>query len=204
MLERHGFLVLAPLAVFAALVFAGGGIVTSVAQEESPSPPAGQGRIVGKLYRNGGKEVVGGARVVAVHLDTAVEYASGPSDEGGRFELTGLPYGYFNLGVETPEGMFVANQVINVPPNGKVTAVFRLVPYEGRSPSWWAGRERREGLRPGEEATGIAEVDASLRGRDFWKSPRGIAVIAGGGGAVLLAIASGSDPSNPFASPSSP
>ena len=56
-----------------------------------------------------------------------------------------------------------------------------------------------EGLRVGlvgiakaDDCIGHAQVFEKPSGREFWRSPKGIAIIAGIGGVALLAIAAGS------------
>lgn len=157
------------------------------AKADKNAEPAG-GRILGKIFAVDGKTPVPGATVRAVPLQGEKAAASAPSDAKGQFELSGLAFGYFDLVVEAPGGTFIANQVVNVPPAGKLVVQFSLTPYDDKSPSWWAGREPRP-LPGGGTATGSAEMRQSPRGAEFWKSPKGIAVLAGIGGAVLLAIA---------------
>ena len=44
-----------------------------------------------------------------------------------------------------------------------------------------------------QEPSGVAELRRKPKGREFWRSPKGVAIIAGIGGAGLLAIALGSE-----------
>ena len=43
------------------------------------------------------------------------------------------------------------------------------------------------------EPSGVAEVRRKLRGREYWRSPGGVAILSGIGGVALLALAAGSD-----------
>ena len=54
------------------------------------------------------------------------------------------------------------------------------------------------------EPVGVAVVSEKATGREFWRGPKGIAILAGLGGAALLAFAAGGGNDEPTASPSSP
>ena len=175
--------------------------VAAPSPEKTPAPTGG--RISGKVFAADGKTAVASAVVKAVPLQGGDTVASSPTGAKGEFALDGLAFGYYDLIVEAPSGTFIANQVVNVPPSGKLVVQFSLTPYAEKSPSWWAGREPRA-LPGGGSATGSAELRQSKRGTEFWKTPGGIAVIAGVGGVALLAIASGGGGYSSTASASTP
>lgn len=185
----------------AILVLVSGFPVAAKSPEKDPEPTGG--RISGKVFAADGKTAVGAAVVKAVPLQGGETRASSPSNAKGEFSLDGLTFGYYDLIVEAASGTYIANQVVNVPPSGKLVIQFALTPYGEKSPSWWAGREPRA-LPGGGTATGSAELRQRQRGAEFWKSPGGIAVIAGIGGVALLAIASGGGYSSTTASASTP
>jgi hypothetical protein len=142
---------------------------------------------------------VSGARVLAYHLSSEEVFDSGATDPKGAYDITGLPYGYFDVAVETPQGLYVADQVVNVAPSGKVTLTLNLYPYtearadDGRS---FPGTEQ--------EPVGQARVGDQGKGGSFWKSPKGYATMAAGGAALLLLVAGGDDNDGGTTSPSSP
>lgn len=148
---------------------------------------SGTSVIEGKILAADGKAAVSGATVLAYHLSTEKVYRSQSTGSNGQFQLGSLPYGYYDLAVETKGGQYVGNQVVNVPPAGKVSVVFSLTPF--------ADQASRQSARPfpGSEATsqGLAKLEQKSSGGSFWKSPKGVAVLAGTGGVVLLALASG-------------
>lgn len=172
------------------------------AREESAAAP-GSAEIVGKVRAAGGKKAVAGAVVRAYHLDTATVYTAEPTGAKGRYRFRRLPHGYFEMSVETADGLFVGDHVVNLPPAGKVAVSFTLSPYAEGAPGPWQGSDPREVLGLDRTASGRADLEEGRRGREFWKSPTGVAIIAGGAGAALLSLASGSDPFRPV-SPTDP
>ena len=168
----------------------------AVAAEE-PTGTAGTARLLGGVTDASGKAAPG-CTVMAYHLSSAQTFSSAPTDARGHFELTGLPYGYFDVAVKSPDGLFVASEVVNVPPGGKVSVTMTLVPGTAGSaePRGFAGLDER--------AVGVAEIGKRQSGGAFLKSPTGLAILGGVGGAALLALAlSGGDDEEP-ASPSNP
>jgi len=167
-------------------------------------PASGEtARILGTIFGPDGKSKVAGAVVHAYHLSSERSFSSAPTGPDGRYQINDLPYGYFDLAVETPTGLFVANQVANVPPAAKAVLSFTLQTYEDQAAG---GEEEERRAFPGAETppSGTASVQQRLTGRDFWRSPKGIAILGGAGGAVLLAIAASGGGSEPQASVSTP
>jgi hypothetical protein len=184
-----------------ALVAPGSGFLAAAKGSDAKSEGAD---IQGKVFRADGKTAVSGAVVTAYLLDAGRTISSPPSRGNGEFELTGLPFGYADLYVETAEGVFAGNQVVNLAPGGKLAVSFQLSTYGERSPAWWSGREPKELPGSGKKPIGIAELRTKVRGREFWRSPGGIATLGAIGGGALLAIAAGSGGSSTAASPSTP
>lgn len=175
------------------------------AQDRPEFPVVGASVVLGRIFESDGKTPSRGAVVHALHLETNQIYQAEPSDEKGHYRLEGVPHGYLDLAVETGEGLFLGNQVINVPPGGKVVVHFTLVAFGDRPSAWWTGEEPREVGWLGRETSGVAELVKKARGREFWTSPKGVAVLSGVGGAALLAIAAGGDGEEaPPVSPSQP
>lgn len=154
--------------------------------------------VSGRILSEAGQPVVG-ARVLAYHLSSEEVFEAGATDAKGAYEIGNLPYGYFDVAVETPQGLYVTDQVVNVPPAGKVVLTLNLYPYSEASTE--EGRSF-----PGTDSVpvGVARVQEKPKGGDFWKSPKGIATIAGSAAAVLLLVGSGGDDGGGSASPSAP
>jgi hypothetical protein len=154
--------------------------------QHTPEEIKGTAKITGKVIDSDGDEVRG-ARVLAVHLSSSRVFAGEPSRANGEYVITGLPYGYFDLAVEIAEEIYVSNRVVNVAPAGTAAVIFTLVPFDPTT----------EGLtrpHPGSDAkpAGIARLRTKAKGREFWRSPKGVAIVSGVAGVGLLAIAAGS------------
>lgn len=155
--------------------------------QDSAAAETRESRITGKVVRPDGTPVRG-ATIMAYHLASEQIFSSSPAGADGEFEISGLPFGYFDLAIDTEEGLFVGNQVVNVPPSGKLTLAFTIQPYTTGVDQ--AGREFPGIGRP---SSGVANVKQRATGREFWRGPRGIAIIAGAGGGLLLLAAGGDD-----------
>ena len=147
---------------------------------------SGSSRIAGKFSSGLKFTPSGGATVLSYHLVTGTIFRSQPTAENGRFEVTGLTHGYHDMAVEAPDGLYVANQVVNVPPNGRAVSNFNLQPTgAGESgPRDFPGSDQA--------ASGIARFIE----KSFWRKPKGIAIWTGGTAlAAALLLSLGSDSS---------
>ena len=151
-------------------------------------------RISGKVLSADGKPVAD-AHVMAYHLSTEELYTSAPTGANGEYVLASLPYGYFDLAVETEAGVFAGNQVVNLAPASKMVVHFTTVEFGAGDPA------ARSFPGTGEPSSGMARVREKVTGRQFWASAKGVAILTGGGAAALLYIASSGsddDPASPF------
>jgi len=153
-----------------------------------PADIEGRAKIKGKIVAVDGADGIRGSRVLAYHVSSARMFVSEPAGRGGGFEIRGLPYGYYDLAVETPGGLYPASQVVNVAPSGSLTLVLALAPYQPAT----AGLARKFPERD-VDPSGVVEIRKKLRGREYWRSPGGIAILSGIGGIALLGLAAGSD-----------
>jgi len=179
----------AALVAAIALAFAPA-VAEDPADADADPAASGTGTLVVRVRVGRGLDVsLEGARVLAFHIGEQKVFASDPVGRKGEAQITGLPRGYFDLAVEVGEDVYVASDVVHLPPAGRVLLDLELGEFPPTVP---ADRRRFAGLD--REGEGQAETSRRLRGREFWRSPKGIAILAGGGGAVLLGIAlSGSD-----------
>lgn len=163
------------------------------AMADEPKPAVPNSQIRGKVLGADGRPA-GGVEVLAYHLATEETFTATTNGKG-EFTLPELPYGYFDMAVRTGEGLYVADQVANVSPTGKNMVEFRLQTFSASTQA-----DRR--AFPGADATpvGLARVlDQRMVGESFWRSPKGISILSGGGALVLLAFTGGG--SEPSASP---
>jgi hypothetical protein len=171
------------------------------AQARPKEKTAGEGktRVQGRIVRADGKTAAAQVTVKFVPLLPDSPTTTVATNAKGWFVAEGVPVGYHDLVVEAEGAAFVGNQVINVAPAGRQELEIVIARRAERTESWWSGREIKP-LPGGGEADGIAELRPKLGGKDFWTSPKGLAILGGIGAAVLLAIASGGGGSSASAS----
>ena len=151
-------------ALVAIAVFAN--VVSPVIAQSEDTPPTaatGEGKITGQVAVADNSAVVG-ATIIAYHLSTETVFRSEVTDGKSNFALGELPYGYYDLAVQTADGLFVADQVINVPPSGKASLSMTLSPEmtSDTHPRGFAGLDQA--------ATGVAQVETKGSAGGFWKS----------------------------------
>jgi hypothetical protein len=171
----------------------------AVAKKKKQDAPQGS-RIYGKIHEADGRAGRAGVIVHAYHLATGKTYSSEPSAKDGSFDIPGLPIGYFEIVVETDDGAFVGEQIVGTSPAGKALVLLRLLSYDDQPDSFWATHERREVPGSEDPASGLAALLRKKRGAEFWKSPKGVAIMVGAGTGALLLLVSSSD-DDPDASP---
>jgi hypothetical protein len=166
--------------------------VTPIRADE-PEPAVPNSEIRGKVLGTDG-ESAEEAEVMAYHLATEETFAATTNGKG-EFLMRGLPYGYFDMAIRSADGLYVSNQVANVSPTGKNVVEFRLQTFSASTES-----HRRTFPGADEAPVGLAAViNQRMVGDSFWRGPKGISILAGGGALVLLAFTGGG--SEPAASP---
>jgi hypothetical protein len=153
----------------------------------------GLSELKGKVFASDGSTPVAGSTVRAYHIASGKIYNSKPTDASGSYLLSRLPYGYYDLAVETKDGLFVSTQAINVAPNTKLNVSFSLTAFDER-PEWWEGKEKPQIPAMQEESSGIAKILEKKGPKAFWKSGKGVATILVSSAVVIgLAAAGGGD-----------
>ncbi len=79
------------------------------------SSPAMMSSLAGQIHEADGTTPISGANVLAYDLDSEQVYTSEPTGAEGRYELGSLPHGYYEVGVKTEGGLFLANNVVHLP-----------------------------------------------------------------------------------------
>jgi hypothetical protein len=153
-----------------------------------PPAVAGKGNVRVRVFQGDKKHPVGAAAIRAVHVDSGKTFTAGPCAARRNCEIRGVPYGYLDLAVETPQGIFPGDRLIAIAPGGTLklnlmlTAPHTAPPEQpGETPKWNSGSASAVN-------TEVAQITEQLQGKAFWKSPAGIAVIVGSSAAVLWAI----------------
>ena len=152
---------------------------------DEPEPAVPNSEIRGKVLGTDGKPAAG-VEILAYHLATE-ETFSATTDGKGEFKLGGLPYGYFDMAARSADGLYVSDQVANVSPSGKNIVQFRLQIF---SASIQADRRAFPGAE--EAPIGLAHVvDQRMVGESFWRSAKGISIMAGGGALIGATVGVG-------------
>jgi len=167
-----------------------GALLPLRAQEPEPAQqPTGHTVLQGKVVDSAGKRGVEGAVVLAYHLSTERMFRSEPASSNGSYRIEGLLSGYYDLAVEGPDGLFVGSNVVNIPPGSKAVLNFTMTPFGAATASADA-RQSFPGLDS--PSSGTATIMRKGTKKDFWRSAKGVAILAGTGGVILLVIASDS------------
>jgi hypothetical protein len=158
---------------------------------KAPKPAPGS-RLEGRVLAADGKSAARGVIVEVRPLGGGEPHRSKPTDRKGRFDIRGLPYGWSEVLVSAPEGGFLGDQAINLPPGSKVAMKLTLLKLADQPEAWWAERhlEPPAGLGAGQVA-GLAQSSQKLTGIEYWKSPAGIVILVVAGVAALAVIAAG-------------
>ncbi len=158
-------------------------------------------RISGKIFLSDGSTPVSGAIIRAYHIESGKLFNSAPTDASGSYTLSRLPYGYYDIAVETKDGLFVSTQAINLPPDTKIAVSFAITSFEETPKEWWEGKEKPQIPAVGKESTGLAKILEKKGAKAFWKSGKGVATILLGSAAVIALGVSGGGDDGAAASP---
>jgi hypothetical protein len=164
---------------------------TSMAQAQADA--SGQGPttaiLQGRVFGADRVTPVSGAVVRAVRGDGVQVYSSLPTDSKGAYTISNIALGSYDIVVEVSDGIFVVEKTLGVTEAKTYGLSLANVPSESV--------EKR-----------VAAIDKPVKGYawtlegntpkgGFWKSPGGIAIIAGGAAAILaLILSNGGDDNN--------
>jgi len=176
------------------------GIGGGLAQASSGGAQASFAEIRGNILAADGLTAISGATVKAANLDTRTIYSSAITTQDGSYKLAGLPAGSYDLAVETPQGLFVADHLVAANA-GKSTLVSLALKPESRDvqgPQEGRGEEKKpeeakpEGEEKKDEPPAEPEPEAEKKkksGPGFWRSPGGAAISIIIGAALIAAAA---------------
>jgi len=155
------------------------------ASGQGPSTAGVQGRVFGPDRVT----PVSGAVVRAVRGDGAQVYSSLPTDAKGNYSITHMALGSYDVVVEVPDGVYVVDKSLGITEAKSYGLSLATVPSENvekRVPSI------------DKPVKGYAwTMESNPKAGGFWKSPGGIAIIAGGAIAlVALALSGGNGDDN--------
>ncbi|HEY3176809.1 MAG TPA: carboxypeptidase-like regulatory domain-containing protein [Candidatus Polarisedimenticolia bacterium] len=128
---------------------------------------------------------VSGVSVKAANVDTEQIYASASTGQDGIYRLSGLPAGTYDLAVESPEGLYAADTLVQAIPGKRVIVSLAInkgiqegQQGEGEKPpeeqkAGEEGKKVEEGQKEG-DPNQPAEPEPekkSKKGKSFWRSP---------------------------------
>ena len=160
-----------------------------LAQEGASGQGPQSATISGRVFGVDRVTPIQGAVVRAVRGDGAQVYSSLPTDEKGNFSLTNIVPGSYDIVVELPDGVFVVERTLSVSEAKAYSLSLATVPAENV--------EKK-----------VATVDKPVKGYawtlegkgpkagGFWRTPGGIAIIAGGVAGLAWLIFRGDDDNN--------
>lgn len=166
--------------------------VFGVTAAEEPEPTAATTDVGGKVLAADRRPAVA-VEVLTYHLATA-ELFTAKTDGTGEYTFSALPHGYYDLAIRATDGLYIADQVAHVSAEDNPYLELRL-----GTPSPLADLRLFAGANEAPIGKAIV-IDPRSEGPSFWRSPKGIGTVAGGG-ALLLGLlgGGGSDaPASPF------
>lgn len=156
------------------------------------SAASGQGNttasLEGRVFGADRVTPAAGAVVRAVRGDGVQVYSSLPTDAKGNYSISHITPGSYDVVVEMPDGIFVVEKTLAFSESKAYGLSLATVPSENvekRVPSI------------DKPVKGYAwTLEGKTAGGGFWKSPGGIAIIAGGAIALIALLINASDDDN--------
>ena len=160
--------------------------------------------IHGNILAADGLTAVAGVSVKAANMDTRAVYTSTTTGQDGHYTLKGIPAGSYDLAVETPQGLYAANLLVDVDAGRRTAVSLALQPGVQQPPPPTPPAEGQDKDKPkadegkkdeGKKDEGKKDDKAKQpepqeqkkkkKGGGFWRSPGGAAILIVGGAAVL-------------------
>jgi Carboxypeptidase regulatory-like domain len=155
---------------------------------------AGQGPLTasleGRVFGPDRVTPVPGAVVRAIRGDGAQVYSSMPADEKGNYSISNLKPGSYDIVVEVSDGVFVVERTLSISEAKAYSLSLATVPAENVTKEVSAVDKPVKGYAWTLEGKGP-------KAGGFWRTPGGIAIIAGGAvGLAALLLNGGNDHNN--------
>ncbi len=157
---------------------------SSLRAQEGESPQTAS--IEGRVFGADRVTPVQGAVVRAVRGEGAQVFSSLPTDQKGNFHLSNLVPGSYDIVVEVADGMYVVERVLSISQAKTYSLSLATVPSENVEKRVAAVNKPVKGYAWTLEGKG-----PKVGG--FWRTPGGIAIIAGGVAGLAVLALSGDD-----------
>lgn len=163
-------------------------------------PSSAVAEIRGSVLQSDGLTAVTGVSVKAANMATRQIYTSAVTRQDGRYRLSNLPPGSYDLAVETPSGLFAADVLIDAAAGRRTIVSLSLRPAAHQSrqedppepqdpnapaepPAEAPPEEPKPEEQPPAEPPQPEEQPKKRKGAGFWRSPTGaaIAIVVGAG-----------------------
>jgi hypothetical protein len=154
------------------------------AQSEAAGPTPRTASITGRVFGSDRTTPVQGAVVRAIRGNGAQVFSSMPSDERGDFTLANLPPGSYDIVVELSDGVYVVERTLSISEARVYSLSLAAVPADNVEKHVEAVDKPVKGYAWTLEGRGG-------KAGGFWRTPGGIAIIAGGVVGLVALAASG-------------
>jgi len=157
------------------------GTPVCLAQSEASGQGPTTAGLEGRVFGADRVTPVPGAVVRAVRGDGVQVYSSLPADEKGNYSISNINLGSYDIVVEMPDGVYLVEKTLGITEPKTFGLSLALVPSENVEKRVPAVDKPVKGYAWTLEGKGP-------KAAGFWKSPGGIAIIAGGAAAALLLL----------------
>jgi len=203
------------MAAVLTVAIAGYWVPAASASSLQPAPA----EIRGSVLAADGLTAMRGVSVKAANMQTSEIYTSSPTGDNGAYKLTGLPAGSYDLAVETSQGLYAADMLIDAGAGSRTIVSLALKPGapsirqdtppdpnapskpedpkpedpkpEDAKPEDKKPEEKKaDDKKPEEAKPEPQEQKKKKKGKSFWRSPGGAAIAIVGGAIVVGSLAS--------------
>jgi hypothetical protein len=170
-------------------------LVVTPAFADTATPPA-FAEIGGTVVGADGLTTISGATVKAANVESQKVYTSAVTTRNGSYVLSGLPDGWYDVAVETPNGLFISGTLVRASSGQRTMASIALgAKSQGETPTPPAADPNapppeQPPADPNAAQQPPPEQQQKKKGASFWKSPGGAAILIVGGSLLLAAAAS--------------